>query len=143
MTANLTTRWRKIVATTGILAATMSVATAIAFTAEARIKNGSQDFDACVQDSIKYHRDRGEEVDMDIIQIGCCISIGGVLVQDDQGNFKDCIFNSTTEPDRPVPPTGATILPHPGDNQGPLGPGQPAPPPSAVLPPGLNQTGIQ
>ena len=139
-----TARWRRIAATSVIFITAVTGATATAITADGRIKNGSQDFDACIQDAINYRKAHHYDINMDEIQVGCCAYIGGQIVTEADGTtFKDCIFNTTTVPDRPAPPPGAVIVPHPGDNQGPLGPRPTRLRPSVVLPPGVNQTGIQ
>jgi hypothetical protein len=118
MTMNHTTaRWRQIAAISAILIAAVSVATDTADTAGARPKNGIEDFNACIQEMVKYRLDRGLTIDMDEIQVGCCAAIGGEIVTEADGTtFKDCIFNITNVPSRPAAPPGATAKLPPGSN---------------------------
>jgi hypothetical protein len=145
MTTNHTAaRWRQIAATSAIFfIAAVSVATATATTADARVKNGIDDFNSCIQEAVKYRLDHGYDLNMDEIQIGCCAAIGGEIRTDADGHFTNCIFNSTNEPGHPVVPPGATAILPPDAGQTELGPTRP-PEPTAILPPGLNtRTGTQ
>jgi hypothetical protein len=122
MTANPTAaRWRHIAAISLFLLGSVAVATTTATTAYARTKGGIDDFNQCIADAVKYNLDRGQDVNMNQLKIGCCAAIGGEVVTEADGlTFKDCIFNLKTEPgdtsttNRPtavVPlPPGATSI---------------------------------
>ena len=99
MTNYIAPRWRRFAAAGAIALAATAIATTTASTADARIKNGSADFDKCISDGINYRLAHGLDVNMNEIQVGCCAYIGGVIMTEEDGvTFRDCIFNPTTEP---------------------------------------------
>jgi hypothetical protein len=138
MTTNHTTgRWRTIAATPAVFIAAVSFGTAA--TADAEPPAGAVEFLSCVQDRIATYGGNSM-ISSDLywkIQEDCCLDLNGTYNE----GTRECYLPNGQDV-RPTPPPRASIIPHPGD-PGPLGPGKPAPPPSAVVPPDLNQTGIQ
>jgi hypothetical protein len=115
-----TARWRQIAATSAVFIAAVSVATATANTADARVKGGIEDFNQCIIDQTKWVLAHNQVPDMDALKSGCCWAIGGQVVTNADGTFQDCIFDITNEPGQtrnPVQPPPSAVMPPPGSNQ--------------------------
>jgi hypothetical protein len=121
MTTNRTApRWRQIAATSAFFIAAVSAATAIANTADARVKGGIDDFNQCIIDQTKWILAHNQVPDMDALKSGCCWAIGGTVVPNADGTFHDCVFDITNEPGdtrSPVSAPPSAVMPPPGSNQ--------------------------
>jgi hypothetical protein len=103
-------------AVAAIFVAAVSVAAAMATTADAKPKSWGDQYNQCIVDAVKYRQAHGYDLNMNEIQGGCCASIGGSIVTADDGvTFKDCVFPEDPA-SHPAPPPGATVILPPGAN---------------------------